>query len=69
MLPVTNRLTLRPMTQDDWLDRQLANYARDGYGLWAVCLDGSMIGQCGITWQNIDGEHHPEIGYHIKRAH
>ncbi|MCL2736332.1 MAG: GNAT family N-acetyltransferase [Propionibacteriaceae bacterium] len=52
-----------------WLDRQLSNYARDGYGLWAVTLGGAMIGQCGITWQNIDGTRCPEIGYHIKRAY
>jgi len=50
-----------------WLDWQLGLYERDGYGLWAVTLDGSMIGQCGITWPNIDGVLRPEIGYHIKR--
>jgi len=61
-----------PFSDDEvrgWLDRQLNNYAQDGYGLWAVTLDGEMIGQCGITWQNIDGIRRPEIGWHIKRAH
>lgn len=38
-----------------------------GSGLWAVVLQetGEMIGDCGITMQNIDGFIRPEIGYHI----
>ena len=34
-----------------------------------VCLKdtGEMIGDCGLTLQNIDGEMLPEIGYHIRR--
>ena len=38
-------------------------------GLWAVCLKdtGEMIGDCGLTLQNINGEILPEIGYHICR--
>ena len=36
---------------------------------WAVCLKDTkeMIGDCGLTLQNIDGETLPEIGYHIRR--
>jgi len=51
-----------------WLDAQLTSYATNGFGLWAVIFDAQMIGQCGITWQMIDGVRRPEIGYHIKRA-
>jgi len=60
-----------PFSDDEvraWLDWQFANYQEFGFGLWAVILDAQMIGQCGITWQNIDGMRRPEIGYHIKRA-
>lgn len=34
----------------------------------AVCLreTGELIGDCGLTMQNIDGEIKPEIGYHIR---
>ena len=34
-----------------------------------VCLKetGEMIGDCGLTLQNIEGEMLPEIGYHIRR--
>ncbi len=44
-------------------------YKETGFGLWAVCLKktGEMIGDCGLTLQNIDGEILPEIGYHIRR--
>ena len=52
----------------DWIDRNIQRYHDDGFGLWAVCLKdtGEMIGDCGLTLQNIDGETLPEIGYHIR---
>ena len=55
----------------DWLDRQLARYQNDGFGLWAVCLKetGEMIGQTGITMQPVEAETVPEIGYLLNRAH
>ena len=41
-----------------------------GFGLWAVCLKGTgeMLGDCGLTMQNINGSILPEIGYHIAKA-
>ena len=53
----------------DWIERNLNRYRKDGFGLWAVCLKdtGEMIGDCGLTLQNINGEILPEIGYHIRR--
>jgi len=53
----------------DWIDRNIDRYAEFGFGLWAVCLKetGEMIGDCGLTMQNIDGENLPEIGYHIRK--
>lgn len=52
-----------------WIDRNQQRYARDGFGLWAVCLKetGEVIGDCGLTLQSIEGEMLPEIGYHIRR--
>lgn len=51
-----------------WIERNMERYRNDGFGLWAVCLKdtGEMIGDCGLTLQNIDGEILPEIGYHIR---
>ena len=52
-----------------WIDRNMARYRKDGFGLWAVCLKetGEMIGDCGLTMQPIDGKMLPEIGYHIRK--
>ena len=53
----------------DWIERNMNRCREDGFGLWAVCLKetGEMIGDCGLTLQNINGEMLPEIGYHIRR--
>lgn len=52
-----------------WIERNMNRYRDNGFGLWAVCLNetGEMIGDCGLTLQNIEGEMLPEIGYHIRR--
>ena len=51
-----------------WIERNMNRYRDNGFGLWAVCLKdtGEMIGDCGLTLQNIEGEMLPEIGYHIR---
>lgn len=53
-----------------WLDKQIGNYRRDGFGLWAVVLKqtNQMIGQCGLTWQDFAGRQVLEIGYLFQRA-
>ena len=52
-----------------WIERNVNRYKDNGFGLWAVCLKdtGEMIGDCGLTLQNIEGEMLPEIGYHIRK--
>ncbi len=52
-----------------WIARNMNRYKENGFGLWAVCLKdtGEIIGDCGLTLQNIEGEILPEIGYHIRR--
>ena len=53
----------------DWIERNRTCYRKNGFGLWAVCIrrTGEMIGDCGLTLQNINGKMLPEIGYHIRR--
>lgn len=48
-----------------WLHRQLDRYKTDGFGLWAVILrqNGRLIGQCGITKQDVGGKTVREVGY------
>ena len=54
-----------------WIEWNLDNYEKQGFGLWAVILKetGVFIGDCGITLQDIDGDLLPEIGYHIQRKY
>lgn len=54
-----------------WIEWNLDNYSKYGFGLWAVVLKetGEFIGDCGITIQKIDGESLPEIGYHINKKY
>ena len=54
-----------------WLNNQLRRYREDGFGLWAVVLkeSGEIIGQCGITLQDVNGEWVPEVGYLFERAY
>lgn len=55
----------------NWIHKNIERYRVLGFGLWAVCLKstGEMIGDCGLTMQNINGVILPEIGYHIAKAH
>lgn len=52
-----------------WLDRQIARYANDGYGLWLVESKGSgePIGQAGLTVQLVEGSPEREIGWMLHR--
>ncbi len=62
-----------------WIERNRLRYQTDGVGLWAMELikthdsevHGSevqkIIGDCGITRQQVEGEYLYEIGYHLGR--
>ena len=51
-----------------WIAKNIERYAMLGFGLWAVCRKdtGEMIGDCGLTLQQIHSKICPEIGYHIR---
>ena len=53
----------------NWIAKNRARYGVWGFGLWAVVWreTGEMIGDCGLTVQEIDGAFCPEIGYHIHK--
>lgn len=55
----------------EWLDRQLTRYKQNGFGLWAVILKDTnqMIGQCGLTMQELPGKEVIEIGYLFNYNH
>lgn len=54
-----------------WIEKNIERYRIFGFGLWAVVLKqtGEVIGDCGLTMQNINGSIRPEIGYHINKNH
>ena len=54
---------------EDWISRNLVRYEKDGHGLWAMILksNGELIGDCGLTVQEVDGINEIEIGYHLRR--
>ena len=53
-----------------WIERQLERYERDGFGLLAVedASTGAVIGDCGPTVQEADGERFVELGWHVLRS-
>ncbi|WP_144662449.1 GNAT family N-acetyltransferase [Paenarthrobacter nicotinovorans] len=59
-----------PKSRDEaaaWIAWNQANYARHGYGLWLVeTHDGEFVGDCGLTWQNVNGRSELEVGYHVR---
>lgn len=54
-----------------WIERNLERYRTEGSGLWAVVLKstGEVVGDCGLIWQDVDGDRELECGYHFKRSH
>jgi RimJ/RimL family protein N-acetyltransferase len=63
----------RPKTREeaaDWIAWNQRGYARDGFGLWLLHdRDGTFVGECGLTWQRVDGVEELEVGYHLLPAH
>lgn len=59
-----------PKTREEaaaWIAWNQANYARDGFGLWIIeTHDGGFVGDCGLTWQNVNGRPELEVGYHVR---
>lgn len=55
----------------EWLDRQIERYKEYGFGLWAVILKetNELIGQCGLTMQDYNGDKVMEVGYLLQKKH
>lgn len=63
-----------PKTYDErgarrWIEWSIQNYKEHGFGWWAIEKSdtGEFIGDCGVTYQDIDGKTLPEVGYHINK--
>lgn len=59
----------RRRTREDaerWIAWNQDNYATYGFGLWVIeTADGRFVGDCGLTMQDVEGEQHVEVGYHV----
>lgn len=55
----------------EWLDRQISRYKKDGFGLWGVILKqtGVFVGQVGLTVQETPQGPETEIGWLLNRAY
>src|SRR5579883_64912 len=52
---------------DFWIERQLARYTENRYGLMALVnkVNNELVGQCGLLTQMVDDKQELEIGYHL----
>ncbi|KQR29805.1 GNAT family N-acetyltransferase [Curtobacterium sp. Leaf154] len=61
-----------PKNRDDaarWIAWNQDNYATHGFGLWIIETHaGQFVGDCGLTWQNVNGVPMLEVGYHVRAA-
>ena len=55
----------------NWIKWNINNYKKYKHGLWAVILKGEnvLLGDCGLTIQEIEEEEVPELGYHIRKEY
>jgi [ribosomal protein S5]-alanine N-acetyltransferase len=55
----------------EWINRQMARYARQEYGMQALIdkQSGRLVGQCGLIAKDIDGIPELEVGYGILKPY
>lgn len=70
--PEVMRFYPAPKTREQaaaWIAWNEDNYARHGYGLWIIeTPTGEFVGDCGLTWQAVNGVSTLEVGYHVSVA-
>ena len=53
----------------EWIARMQQRYEEHGHGLWVIeTHDGDFVGDCGLTWQSVNGAPVLEVGYHVRRG-
>lgn len=60
----------RPKSREEtqaWIDWNKRNYTEHGFGLWIIeTKAGEFAGDCGLTWQAVNGRPELEVGYHVR---
>ncbi|MEX0796256.1 MAG: GNAT family N-acetyltransferase [Acidimicrobiia bacterium] len=54
-----------------WIEWSKRNYRDHGFGLWAIedLSTGEFLGDCGLTYQPVEGNRLLELGYHLLAEH
>ena len=70
--PESMRYYPHPFSMEEvqsWIIRNMENYNKYSHGPWAVVLraENILVGDCGITIQDIEGEELHELAYYIKK--
>ena len=53
----------------DWIARMQRSYQEHGHGLWIIETHANeFVGDCGVTWQSVNGAPVLEVGYHVRAA-
>lgn len=68
--PDVMRFYAAPKSREEalrWIEWNQRNYAVHGFGLWVMeTHDNEFVGDCGLTFQEVDGSQKLEIGYHVR---
>lgn len=68
--PKVMRFYPAPKSREDaarWIEWSRRNYREHGFGLWLVeTTGGEFVGDCGLTWQSVNGAPELEVGYHVR---
>ena len=57
--------TLTRAEADEWVDAVVAHFEENGYGLWAVEVDGRFAGFNGLRWTEMLARTELEIGWRM----
>ncbi len=54
-----------------WIEWSKRNYRDHGFGLWVIehVTSGEFLGDCGLTYQPVEGDRLLELGYHLRAEH
>ena len=66
---IFSQFTKTKNNHEKLISKNIERYVEIGCGLWAIILksEDKLIGDCGITIQDIDGQKEYEIGYHLNK--
>lgn len=70
----TMRWYPRPFDRDGvvgWIARNVESYEINGFGLLGIedRFTGEFLGDCGPSVQDVEGQPHVELGWHVAREH